>query len=109
MAVYVATAPENVAAALAAVTAELDAVRNEGIAAEELEVARTYLLGREPFQRETAAQWADLMLDSELYGLPFDRPEWQRERYRAVTLEDVRRAAATLPDAVSMRITVGAP
>lgn len=82
--VYVGTGPETVAQAERAVREELARLVEDGATAGELEGARSYLLGRDPFRRETARQWADLMGEAALYGVPDDDPAWRRERLAAV-------------------------
>ena len=71
--------------------------------------ARSYLLGREPFRRETARQWADLLAEAAIYGLPVDDPDWVAERYRALDRPAAEDAARRHFDAAALRVTVGLP
>ncbi len=107
--VYVATSPREVERALAAMEEELARAAGEGIGEDEIEEARTYLLGREPFRHQTARQWAERLAAAELYGLPLDRPEWTAERLAAVDAAAVNREAARLLDPRRLKITLGLP
>ena len=81
----------------------------EGVEEAELEEARAYLLGREPFRRETARQWADLLIEAEHYGLPLDDPEQRKQELNALdeaTVDAVARRHI-FPD--RLRVTVGMP
>ena len=73
---YVGTSPETVARAERAVSEELDALPRRRADGRARSTTPAYLLGREPFRRETARQWADLLGLGALSGLPFDDPAW---------------------------------
>jgi zinc protease len=107
--VFVGTSPETVERAERAVREELARLAAEGLDREELEACRSYLLGREPFERETARQWAELLAEAVHYGLPFDRPEVREERLRALSLDDVNGALARHLHLDRLRVTVGFP
>lgn len=106
---YVGTSPATVEQAEAGVIEEITRMVEGGIEEDELEEARAYLLGREPFKRETARQWADLLADAVLYGLPLEDAE-----RRLVELGELDKAAveAALRRHVvprDLRVTVGMP
>ncbi len=107
--VYVGTSPATVEQAEQGVREELQRLLDEGIRDDELEEARAYLLGREPFQRETARQWADLLVDAELFGLPLDQPEWRAEQLRSLDRAAVEAAAHRHLKPDQLRATVGLP
>ena len=107
--VYVGTSPDTVGQAEAAVAEELRRVVEEGVKAEEVERARAYLLGRDPFRRETARQWAELLGEAVLYGVPEDDPEWVRAELEAVDAEAVTAAARRHVDVEGLKVTVGVP
>ena len=109
LAVYVGTSPETVAQAETAVTEELERVLSDGVSAEEVDDARAYLLGREPFRRETARQWADLLVVSALHGTPEHESDWHRERLEALDAEAVTDAARRHLEPARMKVTVGLP
>jgi zinc protease len=95
--------------ALAIVREELEQVRVQGVSEAEIEMARSYLLGREPFGRETARQWALVELESMLWDLPLDRPEWVRRQIEGVDAEEVYRAANTYLEPSRLIETLGIP
>ncbi len=106
---YAGTSPDTLDQAERAVREELARLLDDGIEESELEDARAYLIGRDPFRRETARQWAGLLAESELYGLPTDRPEWVIETLEALTLADVEAAARRWIRLDEIKVTVGLP
>ncbi len=106
---YAGTSPATVEQAERAMREELVRLVDDGIEQAELEDARAYLIGRDPFRRETARQWAGLLAESELYGLPTDRPEWVIETLEALTLADVEAAARRWIRLDEIKVTVGLP
>jgi zinc protease len=109
LAIYVGTAEHTLPQAEQAVREELQRVIDEGVSTEEIEEARGFLLGREPFRRETARQWADLLAESLFFGLPYDDPEWVRESLQRVDAGVVSKAAARHLDPDGLRVTIGRP
>ena len=106
---YAGTSPATLEQAERAMREELERLLDGGIRPGELEDARAYLIGRDPFRRETARQWAGLLAEAELYGLPTDRPEWVVETLEALTLDDVEAAARRWIRPDELRVTVGLP
>ncbi len=106
---YVGTSPATVEKAEAGVIEEITRLVEEGIEVDELEEARAYLLGREPFRRETARQWADLLADAELYGLPLEDAELRRTELNALDKTTVEAAARRHLVPRELRVTVGMP
>lgn len=106
---YVGTSPETVERAERAVVEELRRLVDEGISEAELAEARSYLLGREPFRRETARQWADLLSAAEHYGLPLDRPGWREARLAALDRAEVEAALRRWLCPDELRVAVGLP
>lgn len=107
--IYVGTSATTVDQAEQGCREELERLVEDGIDADELESARSYLLGRDPFERETARQWADLLAESVLYGLPVDEPEWREARLTAVTHAAVEAAVRRHIRPAELRVTVGIP
>lgn len=106
---YVGTSPRTVEAAERALREELDRLLTQGLTDGEMEDARSFLLGRDPFRRETARQWADVLAEAEFYGLQSDRPEWVRETLGNLRREDVEAAARRWISPDELRVTVGLP
>ncbi|HXO19183.1 MAG TPA: pitrilysin family protein [Thermoanaerobaculia bacterium] len=106
---YVGTSPATVDQAEKGVVEEIARLVADGIEPAELEEARAYLLGREPFRRETARQWADLLADAEHYGLPVDDPEWRRANLNALDQATVEAAAREHLHPADLKVTVGLP
>lgn len=92
---YVGTSPDRLPRAERAVREELERLVDEGPTEREVDEAKSFLLGREPFRRETLRQRADLLAEAEIYGLPVDQPGWLAARLaeldRAQVLDAVRR------------------
>lgn len=106
---YVGTAPETLDQAEASVRDELARFLAEPVAEGDLESARSYLLGREPFRRETARQWADLMAVSALLDLPLDDPHWYTGTIQRLMAGDVEEAARRWIDPERLMVTRGLP
>lgn len=107
--VYAGTSPDTLGRTEAAVAEELRRVVEEGVAPEEVESARAYLLGRDPFRRESARQWADLLGEAVLYDLPEDDPGWRRSELEAPDAQAVTEAARRHLDLEGLKVTVGVP
>ena len=106
---YVGTAPATVEQAERGVVEEITRLVEEGITDEELEEARAYLLGREPFRRETARQWADLLTEAELYNLPLEDPDWRNAELTTPDRQAVEEAARRHIRPGELKVTVGLP
>jgi predicted Zn-dependent peptidase len=90
---YLGTAPENAAAAEAALRAEIEHVKTTLVSEEDLRRAKGYLLGAYALDRRTNARQAWYLAFYELVGVGLDYPERFRKAVEAVTAEDVRRVA----------------
>ena len=108
-AIYVGTSPGTVDRAEAACREEVDRLLGDGVSEQEVQEARSYLLGREPFRRETARQWADLLLEAQWYGLPLDDWKWCEDRLREVDGAAVERVARRHLKPQEIKVTVGLP
>ncbi|MGB5341020.1 MAG: insulinase family protein, partial [Thermoanaerobaculia bacterium] len=107
--VHLGTSLELLERAERCVREELERLVEVGPSSQEVEEARSYLIGREPFRREAPHQVAELAAAAELYGLPIDDPEWVIQRWRSADRDEVASVAKRhlRPDA--LRITVGRP
>lgn len=106
---YVGTLPENLERAERAAREEIGRLAADGIEPAELEEARSYLLGREPFRRESARQWADLAAHAAILGLPVDDLEWRLAGVRAVGRAEVDAALRRHVDPDRLAVAVGLP
>ncbi|HEX2464261.1 MAG TPA: pitrilysin family protein [Thermoanaerobaculia bacterium] len=106
---HVGTSIDTVARAESAAREELVRFIDDGLTPSEFEDARTYLLRREPFRRETPQQWADLLAQSALYGLPYDDPEWVKNSYRSLDRATVEAAIRRHLDPDRVKVTIGVP
>jgi zinc protease len=96
--VYTATSPSRVDGALGAVREELARIRREPPAADELESAKAYVLGREILGLETNEARAARLVRIERYGLGDDYGERLPALVEAVSAEDVLAAARRVID-----------
>ncbi len=106
---YVGTSPATVERAERGIVEEVTRLVEGGIEESELEEARAYLLGREPFRHETARQWADLLAEAEHYGLPLEDAVWREARLRELDRRAVEAAARRHLRPEELRVTVGLP
>ena len=90
---YIGTSPENLERARAGLRQEIERIVREPVSDEEVEGAKAYLTGNFVFDFQTNAQVAQFLIEAEIYGLGFDYPQRYTELVRAVTVEDVGRAA----------------
>ena len=109
MTVYLATAPGRLEQAEKAVREELQRVLDEGLTDEEFEDARSFLIGREPFRRETLRHRADRLAETELYGLPADQPGWIEERLQQLDRGQVEAALRRWVRPSDLVVTLGLP
>ncbi|MEM9554687.1 MAG: pitrilysin family protein [Acidobacteriota bacterium] len=107
--VMIGTAAHQVAQAERIVRDELERFLADGPATDELSSARAYLVGREPFRRETVRQRADRMAEAALYAAPLDDIEWQVARLESVTADDVVAASRRWLHPEALKVTVGLP
>ena len=106
---YVASAEVRTAvtdSALAEMLHQLNRLREEPVAAAELEAAKSFLTGSFPLTIETAGQIAGQVAQTRLLGLPIEDLTHYRERIASVTAADVQRVAQTYvrPDQASIVI-----
>ena len=86
---------ESTGAATREILDEISRMRDETVAAEELSLATAYLDGVFPIRYETTQAVAEGLSTAEVYGLGEDYFDRYRDRVRAVTSDDVHRAART--------------
>lgn len=91
--VQLGTAPENLSRAEASLTKELERIRQEPPSAEELRVAKAYLLGNLAMDRRTNARQAWYLATFELAGVGYEFLDRYVAAVKAVTPADVQRVA----------------
>jgi zinc protease len=91
--VSTAVQSEVTAPALREILYEIDRIRAERIADDELSLARDYLEGVFPIRYETTAAIASALATLVIYELPDDYYDSYRRNVRAVSTEEVLRAA----------------
>jgi len=107
---YFASANEKVAEAVALVRAEWARMAQGGADEAELEAAKTYLTGAYPLRFDGNARIASILVGMQHQGLPRDYIDTRNARVEAVTMDDIRRAAARLMAADALRfVVVGQP
>ena len=106
----VQTANERMAESLEVIKAEWARMAVEGITADELDRAKRYLTGAYPLSFDSNAKIAGYLVFVQEEKLGIDYIERRNGLIDAVTLEDVKRAAARLlkPESLSI-VVVGKP
>ncbi|OHB95276.1 MAG: hypothetical protein A3I59_05480 [Planctomycetes bacterium RIFCSPLOWO2_02_FULL_50_16] len=97
---------ETALEALWLVLDELRKLKAGGVTAEELADAKSYYIGHFALGLETPAQIASKIIEQEFYGLPEDYLEKYLENIRAVSREDVNRAAERFLDPQNLVIVL---
>lgn len=106
--VVLQTKVPSAAEAARIVREEVQRLHDEGATEEELAAAKDYLTGNFPMKLDSTAKIAGLLAQMQYFGLGDDYIDRYAERVRAVTLDDVRRAARAHlhPDAL-VQVVVG--
>lgn len=106
----VSSANDRIAEAIEVIRAEWAKAAAEGVSAEEVENAKTYLTGAYPLRFNGNGPIANIMVGMQMLGLPIDYIATRNERVEAVTLADVTRVAGELLDPEGLRfVVVGQP
>jgi zinc protease len=106
----VASSNETIAQAIEVTRAEWARMAEEGITAEELAAAKTYLTGEYPLRFDGNAEIAKIMVGMQMIGLPPDYVVNRNDLVEAVTLEDVNRVASELLQPEDLHfVVVGKP
>lgn len=90
---YMAVSPENKEAAITGLLNELQKIRNEPVLTEELEDAKSYLIGSSYFGLQGNEALANYLILCEVFDLGFDFIDKYPEYINHVTKEDIQRAA----------------
>jgi zinc protease len=101
--------PANVDRALAAIDAEVGALGRDGATERELQETRQYLIGSIPRLLETNQSIALFLQTAEFFGLGLDYDRRLPALLRAVTLDDVKAAAASVLQPERACVAVAGP
>ena len=106
----VASANETIAEAIEVTRNEWARMANEGVTAEELETAKTFLTGEYPLRFDGNGEIADIMVGMQMIGLPPEYVINRNDYIEAVTLDDINRVAGELLDPEALHfVVVGQP
>ena len=101
--------PNNVARTIEAIDAEVGALGRDGATERELGETLQYLIGSIPRMLETNQSIATFLQTAEFFGLGLDYDRQLPSMLRAVTLDDVRAAAASVLDPARASMAVATP
>jgi zinc protease len=106
----VASANATIAEAIDVTRAEWARMAQEGVTADELATAKTFLTGEYPLRFDGNGEIADIMVGMQMIGLPPEYVINRNDYIEAVTLEEINRVASELldPDALHF-VVVGQP
>lgn len=106
----VASANERIGEAIDVIRDEWVKAAENGVTAEELKNAKTYMTGAYPLRFDGNGPIAKIMVGMQMIGLPIDYIATRNDKVEAVTLEDVKRVAAELLKPESLHfVVVGKP
>ena len=94
VAIYLACAPDKLERAVAAVRAELAKLRDAGVTADELDRAKSYLIGSHQVAMQRRSAIANAMAYHEAYGLGWQAWTGYDDAIKAVRTADVEAAVA---------------
>jgi zinc protease len=100
-AAYVCTSPEHRDKAHRGLLLEIERMIEEGVSAEELEIAKDFLTGSFVFEFQGNSSIARYLLTSELFDLEKDYPNYYEKAIRAVTRSEAHRVARRYLDTVN--------
>lgn len=104
--VRAAVVADKTVPALKELVSEVTRMRESDVTAEELRMAKDYLILSLPARFETTDELARAATDLHVYGYPADEYATRAARYEAVTVADVRRVATTYLDPKRWRVVV---
>lgn len=106
----VASANDRIGEAVEVIRNEWARLARDGVTAEELDKAKTYLTGAYPLRFDGNERIAGILVGMQMDDLPIDYIETRNDKVNAVTLEDANRVAAELLDPDQLHfVVVGQP
>lgn len=107
---YLGTDPKKVDLAKREFTEEIGKLAEEGLTQEELDRAKSKILGAEAIRNQSVAALGGLCATNELLGLGFDHEKVRGSEIEKVKLEDIRRVAQKyFRDGKFVDVVVGPP
>ncbi|MBT8155089.1 insulinase family protein [Epibacterium ulvae] len=105
-----ASANEKMAEAVDVVRSEWSRIATDGVTAEELQDAKTYLTGAYPLRFDGNGRIASILVGMQIDGLPIDYVETRNDKINAITLDEANRVAGELYDPSNLQfVIVGRP
>ncbi|MCK0150224.1 insulinase family protein [Marivita sp. S6314] len=106
----VSSANDRIADAIDVIREEWRKMAENGVTAEELESAKTYLTGAYPLRFDGNGRIANILVGMQMDDLPVDYVNTRNDKVAAITLDDIQRVAARVlkPDALHF-VVVGQP
>ena len=106
----VASANGRIGEAISVIRDEWAKAARDGVTAEELQNAKTYMTGAYPLRFDGNGPIAKIMVGMQMIGLPIDYIPTRNDKVEAVTLDDVKRVAGELLDPDGLHfVVVGKP
>ncbi|OED48500.1 zinc protease [Rhodobacteraceae bacterium (ex Bugula neritina AB1)] len=102
----VASANGKMAEAVEVIRAEWRRMAEDGVTAQELRDAQTYLTGAYPLRFDGNSRIASILAGMQMDDLPISYVKTRNDRINAVTLEDVKRLAADFLDPDGLHFTI---
>ena len=106
---YAGTSPEHVEQVKEEFKKQIEKIKSEGITQQELDRSKAKMLGQKQIARQDLGHLAMTSALDELYGLGFQNPLKEDEAIRAVSLEDVRKAAQKIFNLKNSTVAVVGP
>ena len=106
---YAGTSPEHVEQVKEEFKIQINKIKSEGITQQELDRSKAKMLGQKQIARQDLGHLATASALDELYGLGFQHPLEEDAAIRAVSLEDVQKAAEKIFDLENSTVAVVGP
>jgi zinc protease len=106
----VSSSNDRIAEAITVIKDQWQLAADEGVTAEELDSAKTFLTGAYPLRFDGNGTIAGILVGMQMIGLDADYVKTRNERVERVTLDDVQRVAGELMDPEGLHfVVVGKP
>ncbi|MCZ4352834.1 pitrilysin family protein [Roseovarius aestuarii] len=106
----VASANDRIGQAIEVIREEWARMQKDGVTAQELEDAKTFMTGAYPLRFDGNAPIANIAVEMQMEGLPTDYITSRNDKVNAVTLEQINRVARDLLDPSKLTfVVVGQP